>query len=151
MAPTPKPPGQRRRRGAQPVTRALPAEGRQGKAPQLPKRSPAWSKDTRDWWRDVWASPSATQWTEADAHLVIRLARIHEAIADDPGKASLHAAASGLEDRLGLSPRARRALNWEVAPAAADPDASSSAPPAGTDAELRARADKLRERLHVVR
>jgi len=43
MAPLPKPPGRRRRRGAQPVTRSLPAEGGSGKTPQLPKRSPSWS------------------------------------------------------------------------------------------------------------
>jgi hypothetical protein len=73
----------------------------------LPSRKPAWSKQTRTWWADVWRSPSATQWGEADFHVVVRLARLHEAILEEPGEAALHAAASALEDRLAAASEAR--------------------------------------------
>jgi hypothetical protein len=57
----------------------------------------------------------AAAWLDADYDTAVRLARIRQAIVEHPEKAALHSAASALEDRLGLSPRARRALNWKIA------------------------------------
>jgi hypothetical protein len=131
MPALPKPEGQRRRRTAGQATRQLPAEGRQGRPPALPRKRPAWLKETRAWWVRIWRSPSASMWQEADYDVAVRLARIREELARRPDVAALHAAASALEDRLGLSPRARRALGWEVgerqAPAAPPEAASASA------------------------
>jgi hypothetical protein len=93
MAPTPKSPGAQRRPGRSKPARELPAESRQGKAPALPKRTPSWSAETKQWWQQI--------------------ARVQEAILERQDVAAMHAAASGLEDRLGLSPRARRILGWE--------------------------------------
>jgi hypothetical protein len=107
MPATPKPPGTHRRCSQAPSTRTLPAEGRTEKVRALPSRKPAWSKQTRTWWADVWRSPSATQWGEADFDVVVRLARLHEAILEEPGVAALHAAASALEDRLAAASEAR--------------------------------------------
>ena len=77
MAPTPKPPGHRRRRNSdQPTWRQLPAEGRAGKPPALPRKRPAWLKSTREWWATLWASPMATAYVEADVEPLVRLARL---------------------------------------------------------------------------
>jgi hypothetical protein len=107
----PKPSSARHRKG--PSDRLLPAEGRQEPAPGLPAGN--WSAETMEWWERVWASPPAAVWIDSDFDVVVRLAQIREAIARDPSKAALHAAATSLEDRLGLTPRARRAMNWRIA------------------------------------
>lgn len=116
MPATPKPPGQRRRRNAdQPQWRALPVEGRKGRAPGLPTKRPGWLKSTRAWWQAIWASPMATAWLPSDVPTLVRLARIVEADNRGEASASLLAEARQLEDRFGLSPMARRRLQWEVA------------------------------------
>jgi hypothetical protein len=123
MPATPKPPGQRRRRNVdQPTWRALPADGRKGKPPPLPRSEPPWSTATRDWWKGIWASSMATAWLPSDVPTLVRLARIVEA--DNRGEATvgLLAEARQLEDRFGLSPMARRRLQWEVARAGAEPE-----------------------------
>lgn len=113
---TPKPPGQRRRRNAEQAQwRALPFEGRRGRPPALPRKRPAWLKLTRDWWGAIWASPMATAWLPSDVPTLYRLARIMEADNRGEATASLLAEARQLEDRFGLSPMARRRLQWEVA------------------------------------
>ena len=53
-----KPPGTTRRRQLGPSARVLPAEGRKGKAPPLPRKRPAWLAETRQWWARIWRSPS---------------------------------------------------------------------------------------------
>lgn len=53
-------------------------------------------------------------WLEVDVDALVRLAELKEAIAAEPGKASLHAQAAKLEDALGLTPAARRRLGWEI-------------------------------------
>ena len=53
-------------------------------------------------------------WLEVDYDALVRLAQLHEAIALEPAKGSLHAQASKLEDALGLTPAARRRLGWEI-------------------------------------
>lgn len=133
-----KPPGTTRRRQLGPSARVLPAEGRKGKAPPLPRKRPAWLAETRQWWARIWRSPSAAMWQEADYDVAVRLARIREELARQPNVAALHAAASALEDRLGLSPRARRALGWEVGEPQAPPAAAAPAPTPSGRRRLRA-------------
>jgi hypothetical protein len=144
MAPVPKPPGQQRRPHRGPAPRELPAEGRQGRPPVLPRKRPPWLKSTRDWWERAWRSPSAAAWIAADLDVMLRLAHIREAIGRGEGGASLHAAATQLEDRLGLSPRARRALGWEVSPGRDEPE-QPEAP--RSRREMRGRVVALRRRL----
>ena len=113
MAPTPKPPGQRRRRNAgQTQWTQLDAKGRRGAVPPLPGEE--WLDSTRAWWATIWRSPMATAWQEADEDALVRLARLR----DDFRRGDLPVSALGamqqLEDRFGLSPKSRRALQWEI-------------------------------------
>lgn len=113
MPAQPKPPGQRRRRNAgQSQWRQLPAEGRSGDAPELPDLD--WMDETRVWWETIWASPMATVWMDADVEPLVRLARLRDADARGEGSVAALAQITALEDRFGLSPKARRALQWEV-------------------------------------
>lgn len=119
MPALPKPPGQRVRRNKdQPAYRQLPAEGRKGKAPPLPRKKPAWRKSTRDRWATLWASPMATTYLDADLPALHRLAHLWDETERvgvgemSPGALSQITA---LEDRYGLSPKGRRQLQWEIA------------------------------------
>ena len=114
MPATPKPPGQRVRRNKnQNEWRTLPAESGL-KAPKLPYRKPAWRKATRDKWERLWASPMASTFEEADRAGLERLAVLWEEIERGQVGNGRLSAVQVLEDRFGLSPKARRALQWEV-------------------------------------
>lgn len=111
--PTPtKPPGARVRRNVdQPQWRGLPSEGRTGPAPKCP---PAWSKETKEWWKVIWRSPMATVWLESDIPALIRLGNLLEL----PKQTALIVGEiRQIEDRFGLSPKSRRMLQWMIAPA----------------------------------
>jgi hypothetical protein len=113
MAPTPKPPGQRRRRNAgQTHWTHLPADGRKGATPALPGEE--WADSTRAWWATIWRSPMASVWQDADHDSLVRLARLRDEFARGELPVSALSAMQQLEDRFGLSPKARRALQWEI-------------------------------------
>lgn len=117
MAPLPKPPEQRVRRNASQGTwRTLPA-AEPFKRPPLPQRKPAWLKSTRSWWGVLWSSPMAVTYLEADLPALVRLAEMVEARARGELSASETNTMTALEDRFGLNPKARRALQWEIAQA----------------------------------
>lgn len=138
MPNTPKPDGhsRRTRRTAQ---FAYLAAGNSGiTAPPMPKKTGVrgpWTTDAKIAWLEWWASPMATAWIEADKIALRRALRLLDDIA--AGRSEAHSALTALEDRLGLSPKARRALQWEIdrASAAHVPPASSSG---GEDPRLRA-------------
>ena len=113
MAPLPKPPGQRIEQGSQASWKQLPPAA-PFKAPSLPSRKPAWLKSTRAWWKVLWSSPMATTYLEADLPALIRLAEMVDARARGELGATETVAMTALEDRFGLSPKARRALQWEI-------------------------------------
>lgn len=118
MAPLPKPPGHRRReRPTQGRWKSLPPAEPFKRPPALPKRKPAWLKSTRDWWRVIWSSPMASVYLAADVPALLRLAEMVEERARGTLGATESVAMTALEDRFGLSPKARRALQWEVAQA----------------------------------
>lgn len=113
--PLPKPPDQRRRRNKdQGQWQLLPSEGRHGRPPDLPTRRPAWLKATRAWWKTIWASPMATVWLPADVPALVRLATLVELVGRGEASTVLLWEMRQIEDRFGLSPRSRRALQWEV-------------------------------------
>jgi len=146
MAPAPKPPGTRVRRNTdQPQWRSLTSDGK-AKAPALPSKTPTWLKPTRDWWQAIWDSPMATAWLPSDVPVLVRLARIVDLDNRGESTAATLSEARQLEDRFGLSPRARRLLQWDVTAAAQrqatseGDDEPSEVLPAQSDARRRLRA-----------
>lgn len=122
-----KPPGHRRRKNTgQAQWQQLPREGRKGKAPALPKGK--WSTSTREWWKTIWSSPMATVWQDADIDPLVRLARLREIEASgEEVTAALLAQMTAIEDRFGLSPKARRVLQWEITRAETEADPTPAA------------------------
>jgi hypothetical protein len=124
---TPKPPGQRRRRNAgQSQWVSLPAQGRDGAVPDLPGDD--WTTSTRVWWATIWRSPMASVWQDADHDSLVRLARLRDEFARGELPVSALSAMQQLEDRFGLSPKARRALQWEIGQAEQDESAMRTKP-----------------------
>lgn len=115
MAPLPKPPEARVRRNAgQAGWRTLPPAEPFRRPPALPPRKPTWRKATREWWRVLWRSPMASTYLEADVPALLRLAEMVDDRARGTLSASETVAMTALEDRFGLNPKARRALQWEI-------------------------------------
>lgn len=124
MAPLPKPPGQRVRRNAgQSQWSKLPGGGRRDALPDLglPAATPA----TEAWWAEVWASPMAAMFLDADVPGLRRLALLLEAVNLGDLRTEILSEIRQLEDRYGLSPKARRALQWEVGAAEEAPPAAA--------------------------
>lgn len=117
--PLPKDPAIRQRMNKT-VTRAtLAAEtGKRVRVPKLPDLSTeeqphAWHPLTVAWWRDVWRSPMATEYLQADTHGLYRLAALVDKFWVEPNKDL--AAEIRLEQQcFGLTPIDRRRLQWEV-------------------------------------
>lgn len=135
MANIPKPDGhsRRTRRTAQFTYLVAGASG--VNAPPMPKknRRGPWTNDAKRAWLEWWASPMATAWIEADKVALYRALRLVDDIAS--GRSENHGALTALEDRLGLTPKARRTLQWEIDRAAVA--ASIPPPPAADDPRLR--------------
>jgi hypothetical protein len=81
----------------------------------LPARE--WLPETSAWWKTIWSSPMATAWLDADVDGLVRLAVLKDEFARGSAPATALPAMQQLEDRFGLSPKARRALQWEVSQA----------------------------------
>jgi len=111
--PIPKDPVLRQRRNRVATRATLSVEGELRRhTPQLP-RGHDWHKLTRAWWHDVWASPMAPEFLQADVHGLYMLAELIDRfwVAPSPDLAK--------EIRLerqcfGLTPIDRRRLQWEV-------------------------------------
>lgn len=112
--PAPKPASQRRRVNKTTGRRTLPAKAPRRRAPALGTRRPAWLMATRAWWATIWASPMSTTWIAADVPALKRLAVLVELVGRGQVSATLLAEIRQLEDRFGLSPLARRKLEWEI-------------------------------------
>lgn len=83
--------------------------------PSLFKREAgaAWHRMTRAWWRDVWHSPMASQYVQADIHGLYRLAVLIDQFWSDPTK-ELAAEIRLQQQAFGLSPIDRRRLEWSI-------------------------------------
>ncbi len=133
--PPPKPPGQRRRRNKGPKSQTLRVNAANAanvstKVPVLPD-SELLLEETRAWWVTVWSSPMAAVYLEADVPVLARLAGLVDRVHRGESGARLLTEIRSLEDRFGLSPLARRRLQWEVE------RATGSAPPAGEEEDER--------------
>jgi hypothetical protein len=109
----PKHPSRRRRQNLPAPTTKLPPAGSARKAPPLVGAA-SMLAETRAWWRTVWASPMAAVYLEADVPALLRMARLLDARSRGTGLAAELSEIRQLEDRFGLSPLARRRLQWEV-------------------------------------
>lgn len=108
--PLPKPSAARRRRNAPTyATVLLPAAGRT----EAPPACPLLTEAGQEWWEVVWRSPSATQWQLMDVPALARLGRLLELVAAKPDPRYMPEIRQ-LEDRFGLTPKARASLRWEV-------------------------------------
>lgn len=130
--PPPKNPAQRRRRNAAPPATKIDPTA-QVKAPPTPAMM---SERAAELWAELWSDPVAVIWETCDRPAVARLCRFRAAEeAGDAGGVML-AQITALEDRLGLSPMARRRLQYEI-DKAAGATASAPAAPAKDDRFLR--------------
>src|SRR5881396_46989 len=102
----------------------LPAEGRGGDPPPWPA-SGRTSRSLLVAWVELWRTPQAVVWERLGWNReVARYCRLLVK-AEQPGAtAAVHAQATALADRLGLTPKAMRLLLWtvEAAPAADESD-----------------------------
>jgi hypothetical protein len=98
------------------------------------KRRGKWTNEAKSAWLEWWASPMARVWLEADKVALRRALRLVDDIA--AGLSTEHSALTALEDRLGLTPKARRHLQWEIDRATAQ-HVTQPKPPQGGDPRLR--------------
>jgi hypothetical protein len=91
----------------------LPAEGRKGRTPPMPKMWD-WSADDRQNWKQLWRLPQAAAWESAQHHeFVARLVILRRLFREEP-TAPVSAEMRQLEDRLGLNPKAMMQLRWRI-------------------------------------
>lgn len=112
--PAPKPANTRARRNKTASASTLKADA-SIIAPELPARE--WHPMVLQWWRDLWASPMAPEYDEADRHGLFELAMLRDDFwrADSAKERKDAAAEIRLQDqRFGLSPIDRRRLQWEI-------------------------------------
>jgi hypothetical protein len=140
--PAPKPPNIRQRRNKEVTAADLidTSPLADGKAPTLRKRRDKlghpipWSREVRRWWRDIWASPMAREWTTADIHDLLELAKMKEEVLLKPS-AALRSEIRLWGARFGLDPMSRRRLQWQLKRAADQTPAGQTpaTPPASED------------------
>ena len=118
--PLPKDAGVRQRRNVAAGSATLSAEtNRRRRVPPLPKLTTesgdelVWSPLTRAWWRDVWRSPMASEYLQADVHGLYRLAVLVDAFWKRPSE-KLAGEIRLQQQCFGLTPIDRRRLQWEV-------------------------------------
>jgi hypothetical protein len=85
--------------------------------PRTPPPAPrGLSAAERRGWEELWSLPVSALWHEGDGALVLRLVKIRLRLDAEGASApvTLYSQASGLEDRLLLSPRARRSAGISI-------------------------------------
>ena len=112
-SPIPKPAAIRQRRNRVVTSATLQAEPAV-KVP-LPARADPWHAMTVGWWDTIWASPMVAEWVAADVPDLIALAKLVDSFwfadADAP---KIHAEIRLAQREFGLTPLARRSLQWEI-------------------------------------
>ncbi len=85
------------------------------KAPSLGKHPAGgkWHARTRTWWGEVWSSPMASEYLEADTEALRHLAVLNDLFWTKPSGA-LAAEIRMQRVAFGLTPLDRRRLQWEV-------------------------------------
>lgn len=113
--PIPKDPSVRARRNKTSTAATLRADAAIV-APELPA-GVDWHPLTVEWWRDLWASPMAPEYVEADRHGMFRVAMLVNDFwcAETPKeRAELQVRLEKGDADFGTNPMARRRLQWEI-------------------------------------
>lgn len=107
-----KPDSERQRRNAPTFDWVnLPASGREGEPPAMPKGR-EWSETTREAWADLWRTPQATQW-DATWPEFFSWCSLRDQMLEEP-KPTTSAELRMIHDRLGLNPKAMLQLRWRI-------------------------------------
>ena len=114
--PVAKPASTRARRNRS-ATRAMLVPVANPTIPKLPGHT-EWRPAVVQWWEDAWSSPMAPEWTDADEHILIMAAQLMQTVYD-PDTSPTPRVTAAAEVRLllrdcGLTPMARRSLQWEI-------------------------------------
>jgi hypothetical protein len=111
-SPIPKHPSERRNRNQKQGGEwiVLPADGYKGKIPSL--AGLGLNKGTHAWWKKIWRTPMATQWTEGDIPALLELAALRERLLD--GKISIAGEVRLRSDQFGLTPAGRQQRRWVI-------------------------------------
>ena len=72
-----------------------------------------WHPNTEDWWQEIWSSPMASEYVEADISGMLRLAILVDEFWRKPSS-GLHAEIRIAQQEYGLTPLSRRRLEWTV-------------------------------------
>lgn len=120
MGPAPKPAHLRQRRNrTATAARLIESSPLTDGVPELPiKLGPRggvrkWHPMVVDWWHDVWTSPMATEYTQADVHGLVMLADLMEKYWRT-GDEKLATEIRLQRQCFGLTPIDRRRLQWEI-------------------------------------
>lgn len=108
--PKPKDPAVRQRRNKKSTAAALSKKG----TCQSHRPERGWRKETLNWWTDVWDSPMAAQYLQADVHALYRLAELVDRFWQAPS-VRLASEIRHEEAGFGLTPLDRARLQWKVA------------------------------------
>jgi len=113
--PLPKDPAIRQRTNKSSSRALLPAETNPIKdLPRLPGNGKGFHEMARRWWADVWSSPQCHEYLRADLPSLYRLVKLVDIFWKD-GDMSVATEIRLLEREFGLTPLARRRLEWQVA------------------------------------
>lgn len=72
-----------------------------------------WHPSTEEWWEQVWSSPMAAEYVEADISGMVRLAILVDEFWRKPSS-GMHAEIRIAQQEYGLTPLSRRRLEWTV-------------------------------------
>ncbi|MEU1219212.1 hypothetical protein [Streptomyces microflavus] len=123
--------------------RTLPAEGREGDAPEWPLTTPA--DRELDLWDDLWSKPQAVAWEDMGQELEVALfvRTLAEAERTD-ARVDVKKMVRSYLDSLGLSVAGMNRNRWKIAPATDEPAAASP------ESAARVLRPSARDRLKVV-
>lgn len=134
--------------------------------PALPQRRNeagkiiAWSTATREWWKDLWASPMAVEYHSSDRHALFLLAALVDSFwnaTTSTQRVQLAAEIRQQRAAFGLTPYDRRRLEWQIEASEEAKDrgtrrrtSGAPAPKAGSAAAKKAAAADPRRGLRAV-
>ncbi len=134
-----KPPETRERRNVSKTAATLTGDG--VKPPNLP--AGIRQKETRTWWKSIWASPMAEEWLESDRQSLLRLAVLVDqfwmmTLTPLAPVKELIAEIAKQEARFGLTPYDRHRMQWKVEKPTEKPDLPVADPKVDPRTVLRA-------------